>query len=253
MGKRFKRCIAVLTILMILFTAFPFTWRSFLQWFWAAVPLLILAVLWLLPGEKEGFLHFLEKVCGVYAAAAVVLFSCMALCAHLPAYDEPEVILIFGAEVRKDGLSPMLRMRCDKGFELSKLYPRAEVVVSGWQGPGDAANEGESMGEYLLGLGLDPGRLHVDSEASNTLENLQYSLKWTEGKTVAAVSDDFHLFRICVLGKGLGMKIQPRASSTSTWKGMRFWFREILALVWNLLRGAVDAVNLRAGHLFSAN
>ena len=41
--------------------------------------------------------------------------------------DSPDVILVFGAEVRSDGLSLMLQARCDKGFELSKQYPEATV------------------------------------------------------------------------------------------------------------------------------
>lgn len=246
--KILKKAVSLLIILLIVQTAFPFSFHSFVQWIWAALPVLFLAVLWFIPDNRGGWIHAFEKMCSFYLILLLLFFAVLGLYARTPIYQEPDVILIFGAEVRQNGLSPMLRARCDRGFEISKIYPESKVVVSGWKGPGDAMNEGEAMGQYLLQLGLPSDRLIVEKEASNTQENILYSFPWIEGKSVVTVSDDFHLFRIWVLSNYYGIDVMPAASSYSSLRGLRFWFREVLALGWNFLRIASDLLVIEAGH-----
>ena len=104
------------------------------------------------------------------------------------------------------------------------------------------------MGNYLVGLGLSSDKLRVETEASNTQENIFFSLQWLEGKKTAAVSDDFHLFRIWVLSQYYGIDVMPVTSSYSGLRGIRFWFRELLALGWNFLRIGSELLVIDAGH-----
>ena len=246
--KNIKRITAVIIILLIVQAGIPFSFRSFVQWFWAALPVLLLAILWLISVNGKQWKAFLEKLCFLYTFLLLIFFFVVGIWSRLPMSDSPDVILVFGAEVRSDGLSPMLQARCDKGFELSKQYPEATVIVSGWKGPGDAMNEGEAMGNYLVGLGLSSDKLRVETEASNTQENIFFSLQWLEGKKTAAVSDDFHLFRIWVLSQYYGIDVMPVTSSFSGLRGIRFWFRELLALGWNFLRIGSELLVIDAGH-----
>ncbi len=246
--KNIKRITAVFIILLIVQAGIPFSFRSFVQWFWAALPVLLLAVFWLISDNGKQWKRIMEKLCLLYTVFLLLFFFVVCLFSRLPISGTPDVILVFGAEVRSDGLSPMLQARCDKGFELSKQYPEAILVVSGWKGPGDAMNEGEAMGNYLLGLGLSFDRLRIETSASNTQENIFYSLQWLEGRKTAVVSDDFHLFRIWVLSQYYGIDVMPVTSSFSSLRGIRFWFRELLALGWNFLRIASELLVIEAGH-----
>ena len=232
-----KRITAVLLLVLLAGTMFPFTLRSFLQWIWAAVPIIVLCLIWLTdPDRSKKPVRIIEVLCEIYLVCVAALFGCMKGYASQEIRSAPDVILVFGAEMREDGPSPMLARRCDRAFELSREYPDAEIIVSGWQGPGDASNEAEGMKDYLLILGLDAGRIIVEPEASDTLENIIFSMPYIGDKTAAMVSDDFHLFRIGILSRVLGVKAVPVSCSQSTVRGLRFWFREELAIAWSLVR-----------------
>ena len=233
-----KRLTAVLLLVLLFGTMFPFTLRSFLQWIWGALPVFVLCFIWLFDPDGEWKAkRILEVLCALYLIFILLLFGCMKWYSSRKITDEPDVILVFGAEMRADGPSPMLARRCDKAFELSQKYPDAKIIVSGWQGPGDASNEAEGMRDYLLVLGVNNDRITVEPEASDTLENILFSLSEIDDGTVAMVSDDFHLFRIGIISRVLGVKAIPVSCSESTVRGLRFWFREELAIAWSLIHG----------------
>lgn len=236
-----KRIIAVILLILLFGTMFPFTLRSFLQWIWGAVPIIVLSIIWLIdPACTSKVKKILECLCTLYLIFIIVLFGYMKWysCNNISA--EPDFILVFGAEMREDGPSPMLARRCEKAFELSQKYSDAMVIVSGWKGPGDASNEAEGMRDYLLILGIENDRIIVEPEASDTLENILFSLPYIGNGTVAMVSDDFHLLRIGIISRVVGIKAVPVSCSVSSIRGLRFWFREELAIVWSLLHGVVS-------------
>jgi len=242
MVKSAKKIIAILVLLILFGTLFPFRLKSFLQWIWAALPLIFLSVLWLTDSEKRGkFLRFVEALCLVYSVLIFALFGFMKWYSARDLTEAPDYILIFGAEMREDGVSPMLARRCDKGYELSLKYPETVVIVSGWQGPGDASNEAEGMKEYLIGLGLSEDRIIVEPNASDTLENILFSKAIIGEAKVAMVSDDFHLFRIGLISRYYHVDGMPVSCSDSTIRGLRFWFREVLSIAWSAFRGIVSS------------
>lgn len=236
-----KRTTAVILLILLFGTMFPFTLKSFLQWIWGALPVFVLSVIWLIdPACASKFKKILECICVLYLVLIVILFGFMKWYSCRGISIEPDFILVFGAEMREKGPSPMLARRCEKAFELSKEYPRAKIIVSGWKGPGDASNEAEGMRDYLLVLGVDNDRIIVEPEASDTLENVLFSLPYIGDGTVAMVSDDFHLLRIGIISRVVGVKAIPVSCSVSSVRGLRFWFREELAIAWSLVHGVVS-------------
>ena len=244
MVKSAKKIIAILVLLILFGTLFPFRLKSFIQWIWAALPLIFLSVLWLTESEKRGkFLRIAESLCLIYSVLIFALFGFMKWYSARDLTEAPDYILIFGAEMREDGVSPMLARRCDKGYELSLKYPEAVVIVSGWKGPGDASNEAEGMKEYLIGRGLSADRIIVEPDASDTLENILFSRTYIGDGSVAMVSDDFHLFRIGLISRYYHVNGMPVSCSDSTIRGLRFWFREVLSIAWSAFRGIVSSYN----------
>ena len=78
MVKSAKKMIAILVLLILVGTLFPFRLKSFLQWIWAALPLVFLTVLWLTDSGKRGkFLRIIEGLCLIYTILIVTLFGCM--------------------------------------------------------------------------------------------------------------------------------------------------------------------------------
>lgn len=78
MVKSAKKIIAILVLLILFGTLFPFRLNSFLQWIWAALPLIFLSVLWLTDSEKRGkFLRIAESLCLIYSVLIFALFGFM--------------------------------------------------------------------------------------------------------------------------------------------------------------------------------
>ncbi|MBR3354686.1 MAG: YdcF family protein [Oscillospiraceae bacterium] len=236
-----KKVVAAVLLILLIGTMFPFTLKSFLQWIWGAVPIFVLCFIWIIdPDCKVKVKKVIECLCSLYLVFIVMFFGYMKWYSLRDISTEPDFVLVFGAEMRDDGPSPMLARRCEKAFELSEKYPDAMIVVSGWKGPGDASNEAEGMRDYLLKLGVSDDKIITEPEASDTLENIIFSLPYIGDGTVAMVSDDFHLFRIGIISRVVGVKAMPVSCSVSTVRSLRFWFREELAIIWSLLHGVVS-------------
>ena len=64
-------------------------------------------------------------------------------------------IIVLGAQVRKDGPSPVLKYRLDKAVEYLNENPDTVCIVSGGQGSNEPWSEAEGMARYLQEKGFD--------------------------------------------------------------------------------------------------
>ncbi|MBQ6263482.1 MAG: YdcF family protein [Clostridia bacterium] len=115
-------------------------------------------------------------------------------------YSQDTVFLVYGGALRKTGeVSPTLAGRLDKAAEAMKSSPGSVAIVSGGQGPGEPRTEAEAMREYLIAAGIEEDRITVEDRASNTVENIRFSLPLVEasGKSdLVSVSTYTHTPRI---------------------------------------------------------
>ena len=210
----------------------PFAYRSFIVVVWPVIPVVLVGIGALLRWDRsKGLRRWVWRICVLLTVAMLCLFLLIKGVAEIPLQQEPEIILILGCQVDPDGPSPMLQRRCDKGYELAQQYPDAVVITSGWKGPGDADVEADSMRDYLLEKGLDASRIRTEDQSQNTYQNIRNSLPLIDGRHTVIVTDDFHLMRSRLLAYRLGLQAEVAASSTSSWRGLRFWFREMPSLL----------------------
>ena len=119
--------------------------------------------------------------------------------------EEPEVMVIFGCQVKPWGPSELLRDRLDTALTYLADHPDMTVVVSGGQGPDEPMSEAQCMYDYLVEHGVDGENIVLEDNSGNTWENIQYTLELFRDGTVAptgkilAVSNGFHLARIRLL------------------------------------------------------
>ena len=117
----------------------------------------------------------------------------------------PEVMVIFGCQVKEDGPSELLRDRLDTALAYLEDHPDMTVVVSGGQGPDEPVSEAQAMYDYLTAHGAEGERIVLEDQSSNTWENIRYTLALFHsgavegGGKVLAVSNGFHLARIRML------------------------------------------------------
>lgn len=118
--------------------------------------------------------------------------------------EDPEAAyaIVLGAGV--DGTEPSiaLRERAMAAKEYAKRYPEAILVLTGCQGEGEEISEARCMYELLKEEGIPTSRMLLEEQATNTEENIAFSLEVireatgeTDIYSVCIISSEYHLLR----------------------------------------------------------
>lgn len=110
---------------------------------------------------------------------------------------EPGYIIVLGATVKGTEPSATLRHRLDKAALYWADHPAAILIVCGGLGDEAEITEADAMYDYLVDLGVAPGRIVKENRSTNTRENLENSmqmLQYTDAPA-AVITSNFHLFR----------------------------------------------------------
>lgn len=119
--------------------------------------------------------------------------------------EEVDYLIVLGAHVRDGKPSRVLAKRLDAAYDYAKDRDHVMVVVTGGKGDNETTTEAYAMAVYLEEKGLDPERILLEEKATNTNENLAFSMELTgKNKKVAVVSNDFHIFRAVHLARHRG-------------------------------------------------
>lgn len=164
-------------------------------------------------------------VCGILLRITEldpVIYILLALAAGIFLYTEGKILscmnsrkeadcawlIVLGAHVEGDRVTDSLKRRLDRAFRYLESHPYARAVLSGGQGEGEAVSEAEAMAGYLKAKGIDPKRLVLEDRSTTTEENLRFSkaLIGSVEEPVGIVSNNFHLYRACLLAESLGYR-----------------------------------------------
>lgn len=166
---------------------------------------------------------------------------------------DPQVMVIFGCQMRKDGPSILLRDRLDTALDYLEDHPDIRIVVTGGKGDDEHISEAQGMYDYLTAHGVDGARIFMEDKSRNTWQNINntFALMEREGwdltDDVLLVSSGFHLARIEMLWDRVRTGIlrdevySDQYISTLTApvshapSRVRMFFREPLALVKSFL------------------
>lgn len=111
-------------------------------------------------------------LCAIFLAAGIFIASGM----HPKEADNPDYVIVLGAELRQDGsISRSLRRRLDRTIEFAAQNPQTRFVLSGGRGRRNERSEAEAMAAYLCENGVQPERLLLEIQSKNTFENITYS------------------------------------------------------------------------------
>ena len=212
-------------------------------------------------GGKRKYLWL--KVLLALLLIAAVIFTALEvyISAHgrttLRSDPQPEVMVIFGCQMRSDGPSILLKDRLDTALAYWETHPDIKIVVTGGKGDDEHLSEAQGMYDYLTAHGVDGANIYKEDQSFNTWENVNYTLDLmgevgmrtdiTTGETdglnpggsVILVSNGFHLARIKLLwarAGGSAKNISTLAAPVShAPSAVHMFFREPLALVKSIL------------------
>ncbi|MDR1764592.1 MAG: YdcF family protein [Lachnospiraceae bacterium] len=201
----------------------------------------------------------LTTLCAGFLTLAVVELFVLAEAtkADTPGLD---YIIILGAKVQSDGPSLTLRRRLDRAVAYHQESPDAVFVLSGGKGDDEPMAEAEAMFLYLVGKGVPPGQLLMETRSTNTTQNITYSKTVIEADVarrradrqaekpmvapgpymvaeekpmlIGVLTSNYHLFRATRIAQKQGLpEVGHVASTTDGWLLPGFCLREGLAVL----------------------
>ncbi|WP_420099684.1 YdcF family protein [Corynebacterium sp.] len=125
---------------------------------------------------------------------------------HRRAPSEADAVVVLGAGLAGDRVSALLACRCDRGAAAWRTLEQADpttgapLIVSGGCGDDEPCTEAEAMHRYIAGRGFPREVVLEEREATDTTENLHFSLDLLAGQgvqdpTVVVCTSDFHVMR----------------------------------------------------------
>lgn len=157
-------------------------------------------------GSVEKVPHPIKIFAGMIVCIGLLVFCIVEGCVisqmHADGRGGLDYIIVLGAQVRKDGPSPVLKYRLDKAVEYLNENPDTVCIVSGGQGSNEPWSEAEGMARYLQEKGIDTARILTEDQSQTTGQNITNSKKlMKEGASVGIVTNNFHVFRALQIAK----------------------------------------------------
>ncbi len=120
--------------------------------------------------------------------------------------EEPQVMVILGAQVKPWGPSVLLKDRLDTALDYWREHPELPLVVSGGQGSDEPMSEAQCMYDYLTEQGVPGEQIWMEENSRNTVQNFRETARLLEKRGmepeethILVVSNGFHLTRARML------------------------------------------------------
>lgn len=165
----------------------------------------------------------------LYLSAVFLFYSVTSIIYNvIPIRGKIDYIIVLGAGLNKDKVTPLLASRIDAG---AKLYLKQQekknhsptIILSGGQGPDEPISEAEAMNNYLKANYPQIKQVLLEQRSTNTEENLRFSELVAREKDLAAdfskqniviATSNYHLLRAGKLAKKQGINAQGVGAKT---------------------------------------
>ncbi|HJC59986.1 MAG TPA: YdcF family protein [Candidatus Dietzia intestinigallinarum] len=188
---------------------------------------------------------------------AVFLFELIAYTGYALAYsrldriDAGDVVVVLGAGLNGDKVTPLLASRLDRGIEALNASvdagKDAVIVVSGGRGVDEVVSEAEAMHAYLLDRGVDADRILVEDKSTTTAENLEFTVDLLRShrpawRRMVVVTSNFHVLRAASITDEMGLEATAVGSRTAPYYLPTAFLREYAATVVHFRRGTLVTI-----------
>ena len=190
---------------------------------------------------KRGYLIFVGLCFALFFVLEGLVISGMSS----KPQKELDYIIVMGAQVKGTVPSKSLLRRIEAARDYLNENPDTIAIVSGGKGDKEDITEAECMYNYLVGYGIPEERIIMEDKATNTDENIEFSMEIINGisnvenPSIGIVTNNFHVFRtLCVCDeKGYDVTGIPAESDEILF--INYMVRESFALVQYKLTGRV--------------
>ncbi len=169
----------------------------------------------------------LFAVYGCVVTSAMIYFA-------VQAPVEGSTAVVLGAQVKQSGPSQILRERINAAEKFLNENENSVAVLSGGQGYDEPTSEAQCMYDTMVADGISADRLYMESNSTNTKENLEYSMQVIESNNLSTdltiITDGFHQLRANLIAVQLDIEGDIGAQSADTFfyyvptYAVREWF-----------------------------
>lgn len=227
-------CLLLGMLLQLVFTAVRFTGFLFCC---AAAALVIFALLTRWKERRPWALWGRRIFLGLLAAGFVffAVLEVRVLSWARTDYETPvSAVIVLGAGVNGRTPSLSLRTRLDAALAYVQDKPDIPIVVSGSQGRGEEISEARCMYDWFTACGVPAERIILEERATNTEENIRYSLELLERRdiagNIAVVSSDYHLCRAAMHMGGDMVPVAARMPARYLPLTINYYIREAFGI-----------------------
>ncbi|HET7790411.1 MAG TPA: YdcF family protein [Gemmatimonadales bacterium] len=153
-----------------------------------------------------------RRLAAIVVAIAVLGFAALVVAVTLVAAADDaqpsDAIVVLGAAQYNGRPSPVFRARLNQAAVLYRRGFAATVLVTGGVGHGDVTSEAAAGRDYLLKAGLPAGAVVALPGGATTYASLEEVQGWfaaRPGRAALLVSDGFHLLRLRLIARHLGL------------------------------------------------
>ena len=139
-----------------------------------------------------------------------------------------DAIVVLGTAQYNGRPGPVLRSRLDRAVEVYRAGAAPLIVVTGGRGEGDAFTEAEAGRDYLVGRGVPEAAILLENEGQDSWQSMRGVAELLGARRLARVllvSDGFHLLRVKLMARELGLTAYATAADRSPireWSGSEF-------------------------------
>jgi uncharacterized SAM-binding protein YcdF (DUF218 family) len=149
----------------------------------------------------------LAAAAALVVAAWLLVVVAVVLVARRDAAAPADAIVVLGAAQYNGHPSPVFRARLDHAAELFRRGLAPHLIVTGGVGVGDTVSEAVVGRRYLAG-GVPESAMVAIATGRSTEPSLRAAAAWIRahgGRRVILVSDGFHMLRLCLMARRLGL------------------------------------------------
>lgn len=129
-----------------------------------------------------------------------------------------DAIVVLGAAQYAGHPSPVLKARLDHGIELWRKNPTGLLMLTGGTGSGDTTSEAEVGRAYARKAGVPDSDIVVENAGRTTSESMRAVaeiMRERRASTAVLVSDPFHMLRLSLIARRLGLHAFTSPTRTS--------------------------------------
>ncbi|MBO0440632.1 YdcF family protein [Candidatus Enterococcus ikei] len=159
-----------------------------------------------------------------------------------PKYNQDFIIVLGSGLIDGKTVPPLLGKRIEKAIQFYKAQSQAtlsppKILMSGGKGDDEHIAEALAMKNYALEKGIPEEDILVETNSTNTLENMKFSkeiMETTFGGTdfhAIFTTNNFHLFRAGLFAKMANLKAEGIGAKTAFYFLPNAFLREFVAIV----------------------